>query len=207
MTPTVFIVDDDPAMRESLQQFLEVAGLKVEAFADGPSFLATCDNRPGCVVLDMAMPGMDGHAVQAALCERGLVIPVIFLTGHASIPQAVRTVRGGAVDFLEKPVTGAQLLERVRDALALDAQRRHGQDQFAELQRRYSLLSQREVEVLRLLVVGMKNKELARTLGISPRTVETHRAHIMYKMGATSLAELAQMAVHLHLDPPVRSSD
>jgi len=200
MTPTVFIVDDDAAMREALQQLLEGAGLQVETYADGRSFLAACDDRPGCVVLDMAMPGMNGYAVQAALCERGLLIPVIFLTGHPSISQAVRTVRAGAVDFLEKPVAGAQLLERVHDALTLDTQRRLDQQRFADVEQRLSLLSEREAEVLKLLVAGQKSKELARSLGISPRTVESHRAHIMYKMGATNLAELVSLVLH-HFHP------
>jgi len=197
MMPTVFVVDDDSALRDALRGLLGTAGLQVEAYADGPTFLDAIDgDRVGCVLLDMAMPGMSGHQVQAALKERGLDLPIIFLTGHGDIPAAVRAVRAGAVDFLEKPVRGEVLLDRVRRSLAIDAERRAAREQAVEIKRRYATLRPREAEVMALVVTGLSNKEIAQNLGLSPRTVEVHRTHVMHKMGAANLAELVSMAAH-----------
>ncbi len=195
MNQTVFIVDDDAAMRDALAQLLETAGLQAEAHADGPAFLAACEaDRPGCLLLDMAMPGMTGFEVQAALNARGLTIPTIFLTGHGDIPMAVRAVQAGAVDFLEKPIQGAALLERVQRALALDLEWRQTQGRTQAIQQRYARLSSRERECMALIASGLTSKEVARELGISPRTVEVHRTHVMHKMGAVNLADLVNMA-------------
>lgn len=195
MSQTVFVVDDDVAMRDALVQLLETAGLQVESHADGPTFLAAYEeHRPGCLLLDMAMPGMTGLEVQAALNARGLVIPVIFLTGHSDIPMAVKAVQAGAVDFLEKPIQGAVLLERVQRALALDQEWRQTQGRTQPIQQRHARLSSREREVMALVVSGLSSKEIARKLDISPRTVEVHRTHVMHKMGAANLAELVNMA-------------
>jgi len=200
MSPTVFVVDDDAALREALVQLLEAAGLQVENFPDGQSFLtAFVADRPGCLLLDVAMPGMTGLEVQAALTALGVQIPVVFLTGHGDIPMAVRAVQAGAVDFLEKPMTGQALLERVHRALALDQERRHAQALNHGVAERARRLSQREREVMALVVAGSSSKEVARLLGISVRTVEAHRTHVMHKMGATNLAELVGMAVHCEL--------
>jgi FixJ family two-component response regulator len=175
MMSRVFIVDDDPALRDALRQLLETAGLQVEAYANGASFLAACEHeQPDCVLLDMAMPGMSGYEVQASLNERDLRFPVIFLTGHGDIPMAVNAVQAGAADFLEKPVQRDVLLERIRRALVLDEERRQADSQAQEIRQRHTRLQ----------------------LGLSHRTVETHRTHIMYKMGAASLAELITMANH-----------
>jgi FixJ family two-component response regulator len=194
---TVFVVDDDAALRDALVQLLEADGLRVEAYADGPTFLTACgEDCPGCVLLDMAMPGMTGRQVQAALKDRGWNIPILFLTGHGDIPMAVRAVQNGAVDFLEKPVHGAVLLERVHRALTLDRNRREAQAHAHAVRQRHARLSPREQEIMALVVAGRSNKEIARQLGLSHRTVEVHRTHIMDKMGAANLAELVSMAAY-----------
>jgi FixJ family two-component response regulator len=206
MTPTVFVVDDDAALREALVQLLEAAGLHVESHPDGEAFLAAYEpGRSGCLLLDVAMPGMTGLEVQAELERRGNEIPVVFLTGHGDIPMAVRAVQAGAVDFLQKPMTGAALLERVRRALALDLERRHAKALSREIAERAGRLSPRERQVMALVVAGSSSKEVARLLGISVRTVEAHRTHVMHKMGATNLAELVAMAVNCDLGPPPAS--
>lgn len=195
MTQTVFIVDDDAAIRDALTQLLETASLQVETHADGPAFLAAyAGDRSGCLLLDMAMPGMSGLEVQAALRARGFAIPVVFLTGHGDIPMAVRTLQAGAVDFLEKPIQGALLLERVQRALKLDEEWRQTQGRTQDIQQRHARLSSREREVMELAVSGLTCKEIAQKLGISPRTIEVHRTHVMHKMGASNLAELVNMA-------------
>jgi two-component system response regulator FixJ len=195
MTPTVFVVDDDEALRSALVQLLETAGLAVSSYADGQAFLEDyVDERPGCVLLDVAMPGLNGLDVQEALRGRGLHPPIVFLTGHGDIPIAVRAVQAGAVDFLEKPVTSATLLERVRRALAIDQEQRSERALRQEIRERYRRLSVRECEVMRHVVAGSSSKEIARVLRISVRTVEAHRIHVMHKMGASNLAELVNLA-------------
>lgn len=196
MSPTVFVVDDDVDMRDALFQLLDSAGLQVEVHADGTAFLAAyaTTDRPGCVLLDMAMPGMSGLEVQAALKARGLMIPIVFLTGHGDIPLAVRAVQGGAVDFLEKPVQGAMLIERVKRALNLDEEGRQAQGRTQDIFQRHARLSKREKEVMTLAAAGLTSKEIAKKLDISHRTVEVHRTHVMHKMGAANVAELVTMA-------------
>jgi two-component system response regulator FixJ len=197
MNQTVFVVDDDAGMRDALTQLLEAAGLRVECHADGPAFLvAYSGDRPGCLILDMAMPGMSGTEVQAALKTRGLPLPILFLTGHGDIPMAVRAVQEGAVDFLEKPIPGSTLLERVKSALMLDADWRQTRLYEQATQQNYARLSPREREIMTLTTSGLTSKQVAQKLGISPRTVEVHRTHIMHKMGAANVAELVSMAAH-----------
>ena len=195
MTPTVFVVDDDEALRSALVQLLETSGFAVASYADGRAFLEDyVDERPGCVLLDVAMPGLNGLDVQEALRGRDLHPPIVFLTGHGDIPMAVRAVQAGAVDFLEKPVTSATLLERVRRALAIDQEQRRDRALRLEIMERHRRLSARECEVMRLVVAGSSSKEIARVLRISVRTVEAHRIHVMHKMGASNLAELVSLA-------------
>ena len=197
MKPTVFIVDDDASIRDALTQLLEAVGLQVETYADGSRFLSTySEDQPGCLVLDMAMPGMSGADVQTELKSLGLVIPIIFLSGHGDIRMAVRAMQDGAVDFLEKPIPGTELIQRVQRALALDAEWRETRAYVLTTLRNYARLSAREREVMTLTAAGLTSKEIARQLGISPRTVEVHRSHVMHKMGAENVAELVSMAAH-----------
>jgi len=206
MNQTVFIVDDDAAIRDALSQLLEAAGLQVEAHSDGRAFLDAYEDRPGCLLLDMTMPGMTGLEVQAALRARGQAIPVVFLTGHGDIPLAVRTLQAGAVDFLEKPIQGSLLLERVRRALRLDQDWRQTHGRTQGIRQRHARLSAREREVMALAVSGLTCKEIAQKLGISPRTIEVHRTHVMHKMGAANLAELVNMAACCKPESPLVST-
>jgi two-component system response regulator FixJ len=203
MSGVVYVVDDDAGMREALSSLLETAGFDARFFADGAAFLAACDaEAAGCVILDLAMPGMSGEQVQAEMIARGVTMPIIFLTGTATVASAVRTVQAGALDFLEKPVRGPELLECIRQALAHDESNREQQAWQLEVVRAYGRVTPREREVMALVVAGMPNKEIARTLGISHRTVEAHRGHIMQKMGTEHVAELVNMAVQCGLDLP-----
>jgi RNA polymerase sigma factor (sigma-70 family) len=194
--PIVFLVDDDEAVRDSLSMSLEMAGLRVEGFASAPAFLDAYDPaRPGCLVLDVRMPDMSGLELQEILAARRINIPIIFITGHGDVPMSVKAVKAGAVDFLEKPFKKEVLLERIHEALAQDMQARQDEAQRRQLKDLLAHLTPREQEVMALVVGGRSNKEIARQLDISPRTVETHRARIMEKMGAESLPDLVTLAV------------
>jgi two-component system, LuxR family, response regulator FixJ len=192
----VFVVDDDPAMRDSLRWLIESTGVQVETFADAQTFLARIrPELPGCLVLDVRMPGMSGLDLQAELGRRGIGLPTIVVTGHAEVPMAVRAVKSGAIDFIEKPFSDQLLLDRVRQGIEMDRLERDGRARRAEILRRRSLLTQREREVLDLVVAGKANKEIAASLHLSPKTVEVHRAHVMEKMQASSVAELVRLAL------------
>jgi FixJ family two-component response regulator len=194
--PVVFVVDDDPAMRDSLRWLIESTGLQVETFGDAQTFLARIrPELPGCLVLDVRMPGMSGLDLQAELGRRGIGLPTIVVTGHAEVPMAVRAVKAGAIDFIEKPFSDQLLLDRVRQGIEMDRRERDGRARRAEILRRMSLLTQREREVLDLVVVGRANKEIAAALHLSPKTVEVHRSHVMEKMQASSVAELVRLAL------------
>ena len=194
MTPTVFLVDDDAAVRDALGVLFRTEGLTVSAYASAESFLATCPlDVCGCLVLDLHMPGMGGIELQKALSEHNILLPVIFLTGHGDIPMSVRALKAGAVDFLEKPANPDVLLARVRDALAQDLRRRTVSAEQAALGALYDRLTVREREILAQVADGKTSKEIARSLGISPRTIEVHRSHIMGKLGADSLADLIRI--------------
>ncbi len=192
--PTVFIVDDDLAVRESMGMLMASAGLASCGFPSARDFLAEYEpGVPGCLVLDLRMPGMSGTELQEELDRRGAMLPIIFLTAYADVPTAVGAVRGGAVDFLEKPVDGERLLKRVRDALGIDARSRSRRAEAEGARELLARLTPRESEVLKWVVAGHTNKAIAKVLGISRRTVETHRARIMHKTDAASLPELVRI--------------
>ncbi len=195
---TVFLIDDDAAVRRSLTLSLQKRGLNVEAFATAEAFLQSCDcDRPGCLVLDIQMPGMTGMELQQALAQQGCAIPIIFITGHGDVPMSVRAMKHGAVDFLEKPVRHRVLLKSIEQALAADRRTRSRRAETEDARTRYDELTPREREVMGLLVSGsadLTNKQIARRLGISHRTVDQHRARIMEKMHAKSHAHLVALA-------------
>ena len=197
MTPqsTVFIVDDDPAIRDSLTLLLELEGMAVETFVDAENFLAACQGDwRGCLVSDVRMPGMSGVELQAELARRGIVLPMIFLTGYGDIPMSVKAMKAGAVDFLTKPVTGTTLLASVRAALEEEQKRLVRIASSEAASTRLAGLTERERRVMELAIAGFANKEIARELDISHRTVEIHKARVMHKTGAASLLELARLA-------------
>lgn len=193
---TVFLIDDDAAVRDALELTLTMAGLDVEAYASAEAFLQQwVPGRAGCLVLDVEMPGMSGLQLQQALAARDIRLPILFLSGHGDIPMAVRALKAGAVDFLPKPCRGSKLLERVREALALDAVERRESARRASVLQRFERLTPREREVMEAVVSGQSSKEVARDLGLSYRTVEIHRARVMDKMTAGSLPELVAQGV------------
>lgn len=192
---TVFVIDDDAAVRDALTRLLTAAGHAVESYANAEAFLAACDtDRPGCLVLDMQMPGMNGLELQSAFIERRLRLPIIFLTGHGTVSTAVHALNRGAFDFLEKPVEGGKLLARVGAALRADAGQRRAAAARNALLARCATLTARERELLPLVAAGRSSKDIARQLGISHRTVELHRGRIMQKMDARTVVELAGIA-------------
>jgi two-component system response regulator FixJ len=194
--PIVFVVDDDRAMRDSLRWLLESIGLTVRTYATAAEFLREHDPaQPGCLVLDVRMPGMSGLDLQAELVQRGAELPTIVVTGHGEVAMAVRAVKAGAIDFIEKPFSDQLLLDRVRQALEIDRQSREVRVRRKDARRRLASLSAREREVLELVAAGKANKEIAAALGLSPKTVEVHRAHVMSKMAVDSLAELIRVAI------------
>ena len=193
---TVFVVDDDQAVRESLALLVHSVGLEAETFASARDFLDSYrPDRRGCLVTDIRMPGMSGLELQEQLSADGYHIPVIVLTGFGDVPAAVRALKGGAVDFVQKPFNPQALLDLVQQAIAKDAEIRELADQEAAVAERMSLLTPREHEVMTLVVVGKANKVIAIELSISERTVELHRGRIMKKMQARSLAELMRMVL------------
>ena len=192
--PVVLVVDDDDAMRWAIRRLLLSAKLNVELYASGADLLAQARlDRPGCLILDMHMPGMNGLEVQAALNQRHAELPVIFLTGMSDIPIAVAAMREGAADFIEKPFDNDSLIARVRRVIDRHRERQAGDVERQDVVRRLGTLTEREGSVLELLVAGMTNKEVARNLGSSHRTVEIHRHRIMEKMEVSTLADLVRM--------------
>ena len=197
---SVFVVDDDDAVRNSLRLLLKSVGLPTVAFASAREYLDSWHPaQPGCLVLDVRMPGMSGLELQEELNRRGAIIPVIFISGHGDIPMAVEAIQHGAFDFLQKPFRDQDLIDRVQRALAADNANRQSLAQRDVLRQRYGSLTPREQEVLVLVTKGKANKVMAGDLDISQRTVEIHRARVMEKMGAQSLAQLVRMAMDLDL--------
>jgi RNA polymerase sigma factor (sigma-70 family) len=192
--PTVFIVDDDPAIRFAMQALMDSVNIDHEIFPSGDEFLENVDEqRAGCLVLDIRMPGLGGLELQEELIKRGSTLPIIFITGHGDVPMAVDAMQKGAVDFIQKPFRDQDLLDRIREALKTDQERREEQQKHAEVAERLARLTNREREVFDLVVTGKPNKVIAYELGVSQRTVEIHRARVMEKMQARSLADLVKM--------------
>jgi FixJ family two-component response regulator len=192
----VYIVDDDEAMRDSLVWLLESHGYAVEGYPSAESFLASFDEEMrGCLLLDVRMPGMSGLELHEALVARRSALPVIFVTGHGDVPMAVSALKKGATDFIEKPFSDKEMLRLVDQCLAMELARRERQVHEAAARRRLETLTDREREVLELVLVGKLNKQIADTLGISMKTIEVHRARVMEKMGVHSVAELVQAAM------------
>jgi two-component system response regulator FixJ len=195
-TPTVFVVDDDQAMRNSLKWLIGSVGMQVECFASAKEFLdGYYPGRAGCLLLDVRMPGMSGLELQELLVSRGITLPVVIITGHGDVPMAVRALKSGAIDFIEKPFNDELLLDAIRNALALDERRRDIQQERSRVMERLVHLTPREHEVMLMVTDGKSNKEIANELGVSAKTVEAHRARVMEKMQAGSLAELVRMAM------------
>lgn len=197
--PTVYVVDDDDAVRDSLMDLVDSVGLKAEEFASAQAFLDSYDEkRPGCLVLDIRMPGMSGLDLQDRLSEIGSVLPIIFITGHGDVPMAVRAMQRGAIDFIQKPFRDQELLDRINIALEKGTQSFAVQEQVEKFSSRLGTLTQREREVMEMIVNGKANKVVAIDLGLSQRTVELHRARVMEKMKARTLADLVRMATKVN---------
>lgn len=192
--PRVLVVDDESSMRAALRRLFSAAGFRVELYESGPALLEVADlQQPGCILLDVQMPDMDGLSVQRALLERQVELPMLFLTGSSAIRHAVEAMRAGAVDFVEKPFDNDDLLRRVERAFGECLRQHEAQKSERALVERFRKLTPRQTEVLALIAAGLTNKEAARTLGTSYRTVEIQRAHIMERMQADSLADLVRM--------------
>lgn len=193
---TVFVVDDDDAVRTSLRLLLKSVGLPVETYASAQEFLDAYDaDRAGCLVLDIRMPGMSGLELQQKLNELHAILPIVFITGHGDVPMAVEAMQHGAVDFIQKPFRDQDLIDRINQALEKDWENRDGLRERDAIRRRIGQLTPREREVLELVTKGKANKVIAGDLDVSQRTVEIHRARVMEKMGASSLAHLVRMVI------------
>ena len=194
--PTVFLVDDDHAVRDALELLLEAASFKTASFENAMAFLdAYTQNQAGCLVLDIRMPDMSGMELQDALTERGITLPIIFLTGHGNVPMSARAFRTGAIDFMEKPFDENALLERIGEAIQLDRTNRESTARRENARARLTTLTPRERQVMLLVVAGKVNKEIAAELNLSHRTVEIHRSRVMEKTGTQSLPKLIELAV------------
>lgn len=194
--PTVFVVDDDPGIRDSVTWLLQSVGLRVQTFGSAQDFLDTyLPSHPGCLILDVRLPGMGGLDLLEALRRRGATLPVIVVTAFGEVHSTVRAMKGGAIDVMEKPTRDQALLDRVQQALDLDRKTRATLASRSEAATRYGRLSKRELQVLRLIIDGKANKVIAGELTLSPKTVEAHRAAIMRKLGVHSIAELVRIVL------------
>jgi FixJ family two-component response regulator len=194
----VMIVDDDAGVRNAMRSLLKSVGLASQQYGSAQEFLSSYNpSQPGCLVLDIRMPGMSGLELQQELNLRGATVPVIFMTGHGDIPMAVEAMQHGAFDFLQKPFRDQDLLDRIQKAIVRDAKLRESLGEHARIRGHLESLTEREREVLDLLVLGKQNKAIAQDLGVSPRTIEIHRARVMEKMNAQSVAELVRMMIDI----------
>jgi FixJ family two-component response regulator len=194
----VFVVDDDSSVREAIKSLIRSVGLLVETFETAQAFLSSKrPDAPGCVVLDVRMPGLSGLDLQRELAAHGINLPVIFITGHGDIPMSVRAMKAGALEFLTKPFRDQDLLDAIQQALERDRSARQHRTETTELRDRLDSLTSREREVMRLVVSGLLNKQIAGELGTSEVTIKIHRSQVMRKMGAGSLAELVRMTEKL----------
>jgi FixJ family two-component response regulator len=198
--PTVFIIDDDRGMRQSIQDLVESVGLRAESFATGGEFLERKrTNDPSCLVLDVRLPQMSGLDFQRQLAEAGMQIPIIFVTAHGDVPMSVRALKSGAVEFLTKPFRDQDLLDAIQQALQRDRAAQGQQAEIQGLQERFAALTAREQQVMALVVSGMLNKQIASEIGASEATVKVHRGNVMRKMQAGSVVDLVRMADKLKL--------
>lgn len=198
--PIVFVVDDDQAVRDGLTLLFEASGLAIRAYENAESFLSAFDpTQWGCLILDVRMKGMSGPELHQEMVRRGWHLPVIYLTGHGDIPMSVQAMRAGAVDFLTKPVSGADLLDRANAVLESQRELHHRHKEVEAHKQRFAELTQRETEVLKLALAGHNNKAIGRQLNISFRTVELHRSRILKKTGAANMLELAQISLNFDL--------
>jgi RNA polymerase sigma factor (sigma-70 family) len=196
----VFVVDDDPSVRSAIKRLIGSVGLQVELFGSGQEFLASkLPNVPGCLVLDIRLPGISGLGLQRRLAEANVQIPIIFITAHSDVPMTVRAMKAGAVEFLTKPFGDQDLLDAIHLALERDRGRRQQEAELAALRERFELLSPRQREVVAMVVSGMLNKQIAAQIGTSETTVKVHRSHAMEKMQANSLADLIKMIERLQV--------
>jgi FixJ family two-component response regulator len=199
----VFVVDDDEPMRQSLQNLIGSVGLRVQTFASAQEFMRNkFTDVPGCLVLDVRLPGLSGLDLQKRMAEAGIEIPIIFITGHGDIPMTVQAMKAGAVEFLTKPFRDQDLLDAIHQALDRDRTGRQQRAEIDELHSRFDSLTPREREVMALVVTGLLNKQIAGELGTSEATIKIHRHQVMEKMSAGSLAELVRMADRLGIPTP-----
>jgi two-component system response regulator FixJ len=191
---TIYLVDDDAAVCHALAVFLEASGYRVKAFSCAEDFLedAAVDTVEGVMLLDQRMTGLTGLELQEELARRGIVLPIIFITGHGDVQMSVKAVKAGAIDFLEKPFSNEDLLAGIREACAYADESKRNRNGVAELRRCHASLTDRELEVMRYVVAGMSNRGMAEQLGVSDRTIEVHRSRVMKKMGAASLPDLVR---------------
>lgn len=197
--PTVYVVDDDPSFRKSLRWLIESVGLKVATYGSGREFLENCHfESPGCVVLDVRMPGMSGLELQEILRERGVDLPILIVTAYGDVPMAVRAMKAGALDFFEKPFSDQVLLDHIQHAIQRDLQNKQNRAEYVRIKALIDQLTPREQEVMELVINGMSSKEIAAKLNVSFKTIEAHRAKIMKKTQARSVPNLIRMNLIAH---------
>lgn len=198
----IYIVEDDPSFRKSMERLIRASGFEVVAFESADSFLAQPGlRRPACLLLDVQLPGTDGLDLQQRLLEKGSSLPIIFMTGHGDIPMSVRAMKKGAMDFLPKPFAAEDLRSAIRKALERDVQNRERELQADTIRSRAATLTHRELEVLRWVITGKLNKQIAFALGTTEKTIKVHRARVLYKMKVSSVAELVRLAERVNIPP------